>query len=76
MAHISYERLWGREFYNNVSPKDRVQDININQLKLKINDTYKKDKKLKKNFEPSDDPDVINKAYLDDKLSKLQSHIS
>ena len=36
MAYISYE------FYNNVSAKYRDQDLNFNQLKLKVNDTYEK----------------------------------
>ena len=35
-------------FYNSVSAKDRVQDISINQLKLKVNDSYKKMKKNNK----------------------------
>ena len=30
MAYISYDKLWRSEFYNNVSAKDRVQDINLN----------------------------------------------
>ena len=29
-------------FYNNISAKKRVQDTNLNQLKLKVNNTYKK----------------------------------
>ena len=33
-------------------------------------------KKLQKNFEPSHDGDVINKAYLYEKISKLEGHIS
>ena len=32
-------------FFNNVFAKDRVQDIILNQLKLKVNNTYKKDEK-------------------------------
>ena len=35
MACISYDIKWRRAFYNNVSAKDRVQDINVNHLKLK-----------------------------------------
>ena len=42
MAYISYQKLWRSEFYNNVSAKDRAQDINIHQIKIKVNDTYKK----------------------------------
>ena len=41
MAFISYDKIWGSEFYNNVSAKDRLQDITCNQLKLKLNDSYK-----------------------------------
>ena len=40
MAYISYDNLWRNEFYNNVSPEDRVQDINVSQLKFKVNDTF------------------------------------
>ena len=43
MAYIGFDKLWRSEFSNNVSEKDRVQDKNLNQLKLKFNDAYKKD---------------------------------
>ena len=33
-------------------------------------------KKKTTNFEPTDDSDVINKSYLDDKLKKIDGHIS
>ena len=75
MAYISYGKLWRSEFYNNVSAKDKMQDISLNPLKLKVNDTYKKDEKLTTKFEPSDDSDVIRRTYLDTKLSK-KSHVS
>ena len=39
MASISYDKLLRTEFYNNVPAKDRMQDINLSQLKLKVNDT-------------------------------------
>ena len=39
MAYISNDKLWLSEFYKKVSAKDRVQDVNFNQLKLKVNDT-------------------------------------
>ena len=45
MAHVSYDKLWRSEFYNNVSAKDRVQDIKFSQLKLNVNNTYQKDEK-------------------------------
>ena len=49
-----------------------VQVKNHNELELKINANQKKDEKLTTNFEPSDDLDVINKAYLDTKLTKVE----
>ena len=76
MAYISYNKLWESEFDGIVSKRDKLQDLNINQLKLEVQDTYKKDKKLTTNFEPTDDSDVINKAYLDEKLKKIDGHIS
>ena len=44
--------------------RDKLQDLNINKLKLEVLDTYKKDEKVT-NFEPNDNEDVINKGYLD-----------
>ena len=76
MAYISYNKLWESEFDGIVSKRDKLQDSNINQLKLEVLDTYKKDEKLTTNFEPVDDSDVINKAYLDEKLIKINGHIS
>ena len=76
MAYISYNKLWESEFDGIVSKRDKLQDLNINQLKLELYDTYKKDEKLTTNFEPTDDSDVINKAYVDEKLKKIDGHIS
>ena len=45
MASIFYNKSSKSEFYNVVSKKDKVQDLNINQLKLEVHDTYKKMKK-------------------------------
>ena len=75
MAYISY-KLWESEFDGNVSKRDKLEDLNINQLKLEVHDTYKKDEKISTNFKPTDNQDVINKAYLDEKLSKIQGQIS
>ena len=36
----------------------------------------KQDEKIKTNFEPVDNEDVINKAYLDEKLQKIYGQIS
>ena len=76
MAYISYNKLWESEFDGIVSKRNKLQDLNINNLKLEVLDTYKKDEKLTTNFEPVDDSDVINKAYLDEKLIKINGHIS
>ena len=53
-----------------------MQDLNINNIKLEVHDTYKKEEKLTTNFEAVDDKDVINKAYLDSKLLKIKGHLS
>ena len=76
MAYISYNKLWESEFDNIVSKRDKLQDLNINNLKLEVHDTYKKDEKLTTNFEAVDDKDVINKGYLDSKLLKIDGHLS
>ena len=76
MAYISYNKLWESDFDNIVSKKDKVQDLNINQLKLEVHDTYKKDEKITTNFQAINDEDVINKAYLDEKSLKIDGHIS
>ena len=76
MAYISYNKLWESEFDGIVSKRDKLQDLNISQLKLEVHDTYKKDEKITTNFEPNDNEDVINKGYLDEKLIKINGHIS
>ena len=76
MAYISYNKLWENEFDGIVSRRDKLQDLNINNLKLEVHDTYKKDEKLTTNFEAVDDKDVINKGYLDSKLLKIDDHLS
>ena len=76
MAYISYNKLWGIEFDGIVSKRDKLQDLNISQLKLEVQDIYKKDEKITTNFEPVDNEDVINKGYLDEKLLKINGHLS
>ena len=76
MAYISYNKLWESEFDGIVSKRDKLQDLNINQLKLEVHDTYKKDKKITTNFKAVNDEDVINKGYLDEKLEKIEGHLS
>ena len=50
--------------------------IYIYLLIKKLIDTYTKDQKISTNFEAVDDEDVINKAYLDSKLLKIDGHLS
>ena len=68
--------VWESEFDGIVSKRDKLQDLNINQVKLEVHDTYKKDEKRTTNFEPIDNSDVINKAYLESKLLKIDGHLS
>ena len=42
MAFISCNNFWESEFDNIVLKTDKVQDVNINQLKLGVHDKYKK----------------------------------
>ena len=76
MAYISYNKLWESEFDGIVSKRDKLKDLNINQIKLEVHDTYKKDEKLTTNFEAVNNEDVINKVYLDSKLLKIDGHLS
>ena len=69
---LSYNKLWESEFDNIVSKRDKLQDINITQLKLEVHDTYKKDEKITTDSEPVNHSDVKNKAYLDEKLFKMK----
>ena len=76
MAYISYNKLWESELDVIVSKRDKLQDLNISQLKLEVHDTFKRDEKIKTNFEPTDNSDVLNKGYLDDKILKINGHLS
>ena len=76
MAYIFYNKLWESEFDGIVSKRVKLQDANISQLKLEVYDTYKKDEKITTNFEPIDNSDVINKGYQDEKLLKIDGHLS
>ena len=50
MAYISYNKLWESEFDNIVSKRDKLQDLNIIQLKLEVQDTYKKRREKNNKF--------------------------
>ena len=76
MAYICYNKLWRSEFDNIVSKKDKVQYLNINQLKHQVHDSYQQDEETTKNFRAGNDIDVVNKAYSDEKLSKMEGRLS
>ena len=76
MAYIKYKKVWVSEFDNIVSTKDKMQDLNPNQLKLEVHDTYKRDKKLTTIFEAANVENIMNKAFLVRKLTKLECHLS
>ena len=76
MAYISFNKLWESEFGGIVSKRDKLQDLNINQLKLEVHDTFKKDGKITTNFKPTDISDVISEVYLDNNLLKINGHLS
>ena len=76
MAYISYNNLWESEFDGIVSKRDKLQDANISQIKLEVHDTYRKDEKITTNFNAINNEDVINKGYLDEKLLKINGHLS
>ena len=68
--------MWESEFDGIVSQRDKLRDLNNNQLKLEVHDTYKKDEKITTNFEAVDNEDVLNRGYLDEKLLKIDGHLS
>ena len=75
MVYLSNNNLWESKIGNIVFIHDKVQDTNFNQLKLEVNDIWKNEK-LTTNIEPSNKEDVINKAYLDEKVLKVDDHLS
>ena len=75
MAYISFNELWESKF-DNVSKKDKVQVMNIKQLKLKVHDIYEKDEKTTTNFKAVNDEDVINITYPDENISEIDHHLS
>ena len=76
MAYTSYNIPWESEFDGIVSKRDKLQDLNINQLKVEVHDSYKKDEKIPTSFEPTDDSDVINKTYPYEKMLKTNAYLS
>ena len=44
-------------------------------MKLEVHDSFKKDEKITKNFVAVIDEDVVNKAYLDEKVKNKWSFV-
>ena len=44
-------------------------------MKLETHDTYEKDDKITTNFEPANNENAINNAYLDEKFLKIDGHL-
>ena len=42
MAYISYNKLWGSEFDSIACKTDKLQDLNFNQIKPELHDSYKR----------------------------------
>ena len=53
-----------------------MQVINLNQLKLKLNDTYKKDEKITTKAEAVHDATVKTKVFLDTYSAEVVRQIS
>ena len=53
----------GSEFVGIVSKRDKLRALNINQLKLEVHDTYKKDENITIKLKPVNDEDVISNAH-------------
>ena len=64
------------EFNNIVSQRGKLQDLNGIQFILQAHASYRKIEKITFNFEASYPEDLINKAYLDEKLIKIDGHLS
>ena len=76
MAYVSYKKILESKLDNIVFKKDNLQGMKINQIKLEVHDTYKRDEKITTKFEAVIDEDVINKAYLDGNLSGINGHVT
>ena len=56
--------------------KDKVQDLNNNQLKLLVQDAHQKYEKIATSCKPVDESHLINKANLNAKVIKIDGHLS
>ena len=71
MAFMSYKKSWESNFDNIVSKRDKLQGLNINQLKVEVHDTYKKTEKNNKIWTY-----WWIRCYVEKKIKKVVGHIS
>ena len=76
MAYTRYNRLLESEFDNIVCRKVKIQDRLFDQWKFERHDTYQNDEKITTNFQSIDKEDVINKAFVEENLLKIDGHSS
>ena len=76
MAYTRYNRLLESDIDNIVCRKVKVHDRIFDQWKFERHDTYKNDEKQTTNFQGIDKEDVINKAFVEEKLLKIDGHSS
>ena len=53
-----------------------MQEISLDQLKLKVNDSYRKNEKITTNSELHKNEDVVNKSYLDAEIPKIEDRLT
>ena len=58
------------DFITTFLQKTEFKILTLIKIKLKVNDTSKKDEKVTTNYGATDGTDIINKAYLDKNISK------
>ena len=74
-----YDKLWTNEtneFNDTVSAKDRVQDIKLNQTKLKKNVTYTENEEVTTKLEASNDENVVIKPFMNAKFFYVGTTLS
>ena len=74
MAYSNFNELLESEFDKTVSKRDKLQDLNFNQLKVEVHDTYKKHERKTSNFQHPGNSDAMIRGYLDVKLLKIKGH--
>ena len=75
--HLYVLIIYGKaRFSRNLSAKQGLKDLSLNQLKINLSKTYGKDERITTNFEASNDEKVVDKVYLQTFLSIVKGHLS